>query len=127
MAVINLTGRPIPLMIDNMRVEFPEYRNEAGDIVALQVLTELYDCEEVKFSFRTGDEDEGEVTEATAPILISRSQVAIPTVGEDDIILVNESDLPHCRNMYRVHAPHELSATLDNTGKVICYTRLVSS
>lgn len=127
MAVINLTGRPIPLQVGEHRVVFPEHMSAEGQITVLQIMTELYDCEEVRFSFQSGENGEGEVTEAEIPILISRSQISLPSVGSDDIILVNEIHLPHCRNMARVAAPHEGSAVLDNTGAVLHYTRLISS
>jgi hypothetical protein len=127
MAVINLTGRAIPFQVGEHRIVFPEHRNQDDQIVVLQILTELYDCEEVSFSFRATDYEEGELTEVNTPVLVSRSQVSLPSVGDDDIILVNENNLPACRNMARVYAPHELSAILDGAGNVVCYTHLISS
>lgn len=127
MAVINLTGRDIPLQIGNHRAMFPVHVNDEGWLVVLEIRTELYDCEEVQFTFKSSEDEDGEGSEAIVPALVTRSQVALPMVGSQDIILVNETDLRSCRNMARVYAPHEGTAVLDNTGALICYTRLVSS
>lgn len=127
MAVINLTGRAIPYQVGQHRVVFPEHRNQEDQVVVLQILTELYDCEDVSFSFRSSETEQGEVSEIITPVLISRSQVSLPAVGGDDIILVNEMHLPACRNIARVYAPHELTAVLDGGGNVLYYTHLISS
>lgn len=127
MAVVNLTGRPIPMQVGEHRVMFPEYVNADGQTVVLQIQTELYECDDIIFAFKSSEDEEGEMSEAQIPILVGRSQVSLPAVGDNDIIIVNENHLPSCRNMARVVAPHEGSAILDNAGELLCYTRFVSA